>query len=111
MQKKEKRRWLFRKNGTSHQAPLIKAENDDVSALPMRGADQSHHDFAVAVATAQAVAAAAAHAAIQVARLAKPPVDDTSFYPNDRENQAATIIQTAFRRYLVSNEVEKFEFY
>lgn len=85
--KKEKRRWLFRKH--QHQFPLVKTENDDVSAGE---ADPKHHAIAIAVATAHA-------AAIQVARLAKPPVD-TSFYPNDRDHKAATIIQTAFRGYL-----------
>lgn len=87
--KKEKRRWLFRKQ-QQHQSPLVnKAETDDDVSAP--GADHRHHAIAVAV---------AAEAAIQVARLAKPPVD-TSFYPNhDREHQAATIIQTAFRGYL-----------
>ncbi|MCE3215154.1 IQ calmodulin-binding motif domain containing protein, expressed [Datura stramonium] len=96
--KKEKRRWLFRKptanleNGTTHQTPL-KEENDNVG-----GADQ-RHAIAMAVATAATVTA---HAAIEVARLAKPPVSrfDTSFYPSNREHQAATIIQTAFRGYL-----------
>ncbi|XP_060203827.1 protein IQ-DOMAIN 17-like [Lycium barbarum] len=102
--KKEKRRWLFRKatsnleNVTAHQAPH-KAEKDDI------GADQSQrHAIAVAAATSAAAqaAAATAQAAVEVARMAKPPVSrfNFSFYPGEKEHQAATLIQTAFRGYL-----------
>lgn len=101
--KKEKRRWLFKKpttnleNGTTHHTPLLTAENDNVVSAPpdgSGGADQ-RHAIATAVATE---ATATAQAAIEVARLAKPPV--SRFYPSNREHQAATIIQTAFRGYL-----------
>ncbi|KAJ8534840.1 hypothetical protein K7X08_016568 [Anisodus acutangulus] len=101
--KKEKRRWLFRKattsleSGMTHQTP-VKAENDYMSVSAPGGADQRHAS-AVTVATA-----AAAQAAAEVARLAKPPVSrfntSFSFYQGDREHQAATLIQTAFRGYL-----------
>lgn len=103
--KKEKRRWLFKKP-TAHQSPLIKVDNDDVSAPPtLEGGADQRHAIAVAVATAAAAAQAAAakaQAAVESARLAKPSVSrlDTSIYPGDREHHAATIIQTAFRGYL-----------
>ncbi|KAM3343954.1 protein IQ-DOMAIN 17 [Capsicum galapagoense] len=103
--KKEKRKWLFRKP-TTHQTPLTKVENDDVFAPPTaRRADERHDAIAAAATNAAAAAqavAATAQAAVEVVRLAKPPVSrfDTSFYSGDMEHQASTIIQTAFRGYL-----------
>ncbi|KAK4364189.1 hypothetical protein RND71_015547 [Anisodus tanguticus] len=104
--KKEKRRWLFRKannpeNGTAHQA----AENDDVVVSAPGGADQRHAiDVAVETTAVAQAAAATAQAAVEVTRLAKPPVSrfntPFSLYPGNGEHQAATIIQTAFRGYL-----------
>lgn len=111
MQKKEKRKWLFRKP-TTHQTPLTKVENDDVFAPPTaRRADERHDAIAAAATNATAAAqavAATAQAAVEVVRLAKPPVSrfDTSFYSGDMEHQASTIIQTAFRGYLVSHELK-----
>ncbi|CAN4087088.1 unnamed protein product [Withania somnifera] len=100
--KKEKRRWLFKKP-TAHQTPL-KAENDDVSAPPTLegGMDQRHVVAVAAASTAAQATAAKAQAAVEVARLAKPPLSRfvPSFYPGDREHQAASMIQTAFRGYL-----------
>lgn len=63
--------------------------------------EERHHAIAVAVATAAAAeaAVASAHAAMEVARLARP-----STVPRHYNNYdyAATLIQTAFRGYLVS---------
>lgn len=63
--------------------------------------EDRHHAIAVAVATAAAAeaAVASAHAAMEVARLARP-----STVPRHYNNYdyAATLIQTAFRGYLVS---------
>lgn len=83
MQKREKRRWLFRKP----------------TPLPENAAQPAKMNEAVAV----AVATAAAEAAMEVARLSKPaPEPEPEPAYNSREHYAATIIQTAFRGYLVS---------
>lgn len=70
------------------------------SMTAQAAAAEQRHAIAVAVATAAAAkaAAATAQAAAEVARLAKPP--SSSNYA--REHHAATLIQRAFRGYLVS---------
>lgn len=102
MQKREKRRWLFRK-ATSHiqQCEATKTETT-ISVTPVLAADQKHA-FAVAAATAAAAEAAVAttQTAVEIVRLTRP----NNFA---KEHYAATLIQTAFRGYLVSNKVLKY---
>lgn len=83
LQKKEKRRWIF-KRGLNNEQFLC--DND-----------QQMHAMAVAAATTAAAeaAVATAQAAVEIARLTRP-----SNYV--REHCAAIVIQTAFRGYLVS---------
>nr|GFD16210.1 hypothetical protein [Tanacetum cinerariifolium] len=61
------------------------------------GVAEQHSAIAAAVATA-----AAAEVAIEVARRSKPPLQVN----NSRHHYAATIIQTAFRGYLVSVKIQ-----
>lgn len=91
-QKREKRRWLFRKpaaavaeNATLQAAQQPKMTNVGGSTEALVS-DQRH----------AVVLAVAAAAAAEVARLSRP----TTGY--SREHYAAIIIQTAFRGYLVS---------
>lgn len=68
-------------------------------------ADDQRHAIAVAVATAAAAeaAVASAHAAMEVARLTRPPTSNSINYARDHHyHYAAIVIQTAFRGYLVS---------
>lgn len=106
MQKREKRKWLFRKaSDQAHQLSEVKvaSANGSVSArnsaLP---ADQRH---AIAVATATAAAAeaavATAKAAVEIIRLTGQQSKTNSKTNSFRRHSAATIIQTAFRGYLV----------
>lgn len=79
-----------------------------MSAPAAEGADQ-RHAIAVAVATAAAAQAAVgtAQTTAEIARLVNPPVSrfySSPIYAGDREHQAAIIIQTAFRGYLVCDE-------
>lgn len=98
-QKREKRRGLFRKP-TVH-VQQCEARTVTVGATapvnPVLDAEQ-RHVIAVAAATAAAaeVAVATAQAAEEIVRLTRP----NNFA---REHYAATLIQTAFRGYLVSN--------
>lgn len=87
-QRREKRRWTFRKASTSRET------QGGASA-------EERHAIALAVATAATAeaAVATAKAAAEVVRLARPAAS-ASFV---RENYAAIVIQTAFRGYLVSN--------
>ncbi|KAL4562592.1 hypothetical protein LXL04_026618 [Taraxacum kok-saghyz] len=100
-QKREKRRWLFRKpanvqdNATVQATQQAKMSNlsggriaSDATCIES-GASEQRHAIAVAVATV-----ATAQAAMEVARLSRPPTS------HSREHYAATIIQTAFRGYL-----------
>lgn len=106
--KREKRRWLFRKptsvqeNATVQLAQPAKMRNlgggrvaSDATCTEA-GTSEQRHAMAVAVATAAAAEAAVAttQAAMEVARLGRPPAS------HSREHYAATIIQTAFRGYL-----------
>lgn len=89
VQKREKRRWIFRKpTSLSQESPKEKTENNVA---------EQRHALDVAVATAEAAMATAQAAAVEVARLTRPSNDA-------REQQlqfAAIVIQTAFRGYLV----------
>lgn len=100
MQKREKRRWPFRKpNNDVQQCEAKVATNTSTTKpmIPVLAAEQ-RHAYAVAAATAAAAeaAVATAQAAVDIVRLTRP-----SGYA--REHCAATIIQTAFRGYLVIN--------
>ncbi|KAL5859454.1 hypothetical protein ACOSQ4_000750 [Xanthoceras sorbifolium] len=102
--KREKRRWLFRKTTNqetvTQQTPTKErtahatgsgghAQNDHSAA------EQRHARTVEAVSAAAAEAAvASAQAAVEVARLIRPPT------VNAKQHYAATIIQTAFRGYL-----------
>lgn len=93
MQKKERRRWLFRKASLAE--PTQQNDQKTVRASAGVTPDQ-RHAIAVAVATAVAAeaAVATAQAAAEVVRLTRP----TNVF---RELSAAIVIQTAFRGYLV----------
>lgn len=110
MQKREKRRWLFRKSGSNHPADCEAKEAAAAAAAdictvvnPLMVDDQRH---AIAVATATAAAAeaavATAQAAMEIARLTRPPSSSVV-----KENCAAVVIQTAFRGYLVSRKLSR----
>lgn len=95
MQKREKRRWLFRR------APSNTHEHQrEAQCL----AADRRHAIAVATATVAAAeaAAATAQAAVEIIRLTTP--SSTSL----REHNAAIVIQTCFRGYLVSNKNLKY---
>lgn len=95
VQKREKRRWIFRKP-TNIQETIV-SQSVQQSQTPdqqkQNGEDQKHA-LAVAVATAEA-AMATAQTAAEVARLTRPS-------NHASERTAAIVIQTAFRGYLVS---------
>ena len=106
MEKREKRRWIFRKTvnqETVRTPPKVKPEvnatgfstTDDVSPAAASTADQKQA-LAVAMATAEA-AMATAQVAVEAARLSRPAPNNLA-----REHRAAIVIQTAFRGYLVS---------
>lgn len=93
-QKREKRRWIFRK--PSNQETDTQKTQPKVTA---GGTIEQRHAIAMAVATAAAAeaAVATAQAAVEVARLTGLPPH------RPREHFAAIVIQTAFRGYLVNN--------
>lgn len=93
VQKREKRRWIFRKpTSLSQESPKEKTENN----VSVATAEQ-RHALDVAVATAEAAMATAQAAAVEVARLTRP-----SNHAREQQLQfAAIVIQTAFRGYLV----------
>lgn len=98
LQKREKRRWLFRKpSNVIENNAMVQQRQTQANDI----VEERHHAIAVAVATAAAAeaAVASAHAAMEVARLARP-----STVPRHYNNYdyAAILIQTAFRGYLVS---------
>jgi predicted NBD/HSP70 family sugar kinase len=122
VQKRGKRRWIFRKPSNQEtivehcQARTItatanvKARTSSVTVttdpvFEAADADQ-RHAIAVAMATAAAAhaAVATAQAAVEVVRLTRPPIFG-------REHYAAVVIQTAFRGYLVSKQVFLFLFF
>lgn len=109
MQKREKRRWLFRKPASCHenatptqQLLLPKHTNNNIPLPTTTASEAEQQRHAIAVAAAEA-AVATAQAAMEVARLAKPPpISNVYYYARGREQHlAAIIIQTAFRGYLV----------
>nr|GMD36409.1 protein IQ-DOMAIN 1 [Ipomoea batatas] len=105
--KREKRRWLFRKpascheNATPTQQLLLPKHTNNSIPLPTTASEAEQQRHAIAVAAAEA-AVATAQAAMEVARLAKPPpISNVYYYARGREQHlAAIIIQTAFRGYL-----------
>lgn len=102
LQKREKRRWLFRRPVVHVQQCEPKndhVETKDISRVYLVAADQQRHAIAVAAATAAAAEAAAvtAQAAVEIARLTRPA---SNFV---RQQYAVVVIQTAFRGYLVSS--------
>ncbi|KAI3444351.1 hypothetical protein Pfo_001016 [Paulownia fortunei] len=94
VKKRDKRsRWLFRKS-TNHEN--LTQQTPPNTSTAAGASDEQKHAIAMAVATAAAAEAAVAtvHAAMEVARLARPS-------PNySMEHYAAITIQTAFRGYL-----------
>ena len=116
LQKREKRRWIFRKpatTATNHvhvqvqecETKMISSTTTTVPTNPILVSEQ-RHAIAVAAATAAAAeaAVATAQAAVEIVRLTRP----SSFF---REHYAAVVIQTAFRGYLVSNGSWEFLYY
>lgn len=106
MQKREKRRWLFRKHNNHAPVQQCEAHTQPRTTTPVSPilSAEERHAIAVAAATAAAAEAAAvtAQAAVEIFRLTKP----SSFV---REvHGAAIVIQTAFRGYLVSNKLKGF---
>lgn len=99
MQKREKRRWLFRKPSSHVQQCEANARTNTTAIAPVVPVLAAEHRHAIAVAAATAAAAeaavATAQAAVEIVRLTRP----SSFV---REHYAAIVIQTAFRGYLVS---------
>lgn len=100
-QKREKRRWNFRKPNTTnqletvtHQNPVTTKPTTDSASVVTK---EQKHALDVAVATAQATMATD-QAAVKVGRLSRP--DNRA-----REHQATIVIQTAFRGYLVIIEL------
>lgn len=93
VQKREKKRWIFRK-AVVHFDQQCEAKTS-VNINPVLTAEQ-RHAIAVAAATAAAAeaAVATARAAAEIVRLTRPSNFVNIHY-------AATVIQTAFRGYLV----------
>ncbi|KAB1999036.1 hypothetical protein ES319_D12G133200v1 [Gossypium barbadense] len=89
--KRDKRRWIFRKQNTS---PVKSVGNNGGGGASTAAAEQRH---AIAVAVAKAAeaeaAVATAQAALQASRLTKPSY-------GRKHHFAAIVIQTAFRGYL-----------
>lgn len=109
MQKRGKRRWIFKKplgqeTIVTHQISEGRTINTtaaaaaDITAIKSNNvsevSDHQRHAIEVAMATAQA-AVASAQAAVEAVRLSRP----SSMFI--RSHYAATTIQTAFRGYLV----------
>lgn len=112
LQKREKRRWLFRKpniNNSHHgqqcEAKSTTGHHHHHVASPVNpilcGNNDNHHAIAVAAATAAAAeaAVATAQAAVQIVRLTRTP-------SLVNQHWAAIVIQTAFRGYLVSHNTK-----
>ena len=102
MQKGEKRRWLFRKptnqESITKMTAITGSSVGGVSGSASVSSVSERRAIAVVVASAAAAeaAVATAHAAMKVAGLAQPPSNFAT------QHYAATVIQTAFRGYLVS---------
>lgn len=99
LQKKDKRRWIFRISTQSAQQSQTKTTSINIPPenLSSFNADHKH---AIAIALAQAHEAKAAVASVQAPvefiKVTRPPSYSL------KHHYAAIIIQTAFRRYLVS---------
>lgn len=102
MQKRGKRRWIFRKSSSTQETTVIQhsAERSIITAAAISDAADAkqRHALAMAMATTAAAqaAVATAQAAVEVVRLTRP----TLFV---KQHFAAIAIQTAFRGYLVIN--------
>lgn len=100
LQKREKKRWIFRKATAGEQPQRTLTATAAAPPVPVLtasvSAEQRRRAIAVAVATAATaeVAASAAKAAAEVVRL-------TSSSASLVKEDAAIVIQTAFRGYLV----------
>ena len=103
-QKREKRRWLFRKATSSISIQQCEANAATNTALVVNSSLEAEQRHAIAVAAATAAAAeaavATAQAAVEIIRLSTRPPSCISA----REHYAAIVIQTAFRGYLVSDK-------
>lgn len=110
VQKREKRRWLFRRSSNinhvqqwEEKTPPAETTSNALVNNPASAIAEQRHAIAVAAATAAAAeaAVATAQAAVEIVRLSSRP----SNYANVREQHyyAAILIQTAFRGYLVSH--------
>jgi hypothetical protein len=109
LQKREKRRWLFRKTSSStNHVPVQRCEENiaitnttSTTTAPLSPTLDAEKKLAVAVAAATAAAADAAavtaQAAVEIVRLTRP----ASIFVRAKL-WAAIAIQTAFRGYLVS---------
>ncbi|KAL9245440.1 hypothetical protein vseg_019097 [Gypsophila vaccaria] len=111
---KSKRRWLFKKTVGSQQEETSVQQNQHQKSGGGGGGDSGsdvadhRHAIAVAVATAAAAeaAVATAHAAMEVARLARPSgtavatTTKNNYSQKLKEHSAAVVIQTSFRGYL-----------
>lgn len=101
LQKREKRRWIFRKPANQDLPAPVSASTKDKPDLvdqapPTTAVTDQKNALAAARARAEA-AMATAQAAAEVARMTRPS-------NRARDHYAATVIQTAFRGYLVSNK-------
>lgn len=101
----ERRRWLFRKHSNNN-AQLISEAKESTDCIappktPVMPAEQ-RHAIAVAAATKAAAeaAVATAKAAVEIIRLTQPSNANSL-----KQHSAAKVIQTAFRGYLVSNNI------
>lgn len=102
MQKREKRRWIFRKHSTSETViqhlETKKLSTKTAVSLTTNQTSEAEQRRAIAVAVATTAAAeaavATAQAAVEVVRLTTP-----SFFIT--QHKAAVLIQTAFRGYMV----------
>lgn len=109
-QKREKKRWLFRKSTNNNASAVGTPENNEVNVTTTIVSANSpktpelcpeqKHAFAVAAATAAAAeaAVATAQAAVEIIRLTR-----FSNPSSVKQHYAAIVIQTAFRGYIVSN--------
>ncbi|XP_022737301.1 protein IQ-DOMAIN 1-like [Durio zibethinus] len=104
VQKREKRRWLFRRPSNINHVQQCEAKTPTETtgtATPVNpelDIAEQRHAIAVAAATAAVTeaAVATAQAAVEIFRLSSRP----SNYANVREQYVAIVIQTAFRGYL-----------
>lgn len=105
LQKREKRRWLFRKSSNAVQIPSQVRDNVSSNDVPQPkhavhdlAAEEEKRAILMAAATIKAAEAAAttAHAAAEIIRLTTRPSPISV-----KHHFAAILIQTSFRGYLV----------